>query len=256
MLAPFPFQVSQMSQQKAILRANGFTFKQFFVAHDRCAMKVGTDGVLLGAWAPVANVQRVLDIGSGSGLIALMLAQRTAESVAIDAVELDPAAATQAQENVAESPWPDRVHVHQANIVEWAQRCEQRYSLIVSNPPYFSPGSDCASPERASARYTHDLTHDVLLRCAENLIAEEGFFCVILPEAAGSQMVELARQRGWHLRFRTDVADNDTRPPNRVLLALSPKPGEQLLDRMTIRGPDHQYSDAHCSLTRDFYLFR
>ncbi|BCQ46406.1 hypothetical protein ERHA55_39330 [Erwinia rhapontici] len=96
----------------------------------------------------------------------------------------------------------------------------------------------------------------MLLVCAENLIAEEGFFCVILPESAGSKLVELALQRGWHLRFRTDVADNDTRPPNRVLLALSPKPGEQLLDRMTIRGPDHQYSDAHCSLTRDFYLFR
>lgn len=151
MLAPFPFQVSQMSQQKAILRANGFTFKQFFVAHDRCAMKVGTDGVLLGAWAPVAGVQRVLDIGSGSGLIALMLAQRTPASVDIDAVELDTAAAEQAQENVAESPWPTRVHVHQANIVEWARHCEQRYSLIVSNPPYFSPGSECASPERASA---------------------------------------------------------------------------------------------------------
>lgn len=245
-----------MSQQKAILRANGFTFKQFFVAHDRCAMKVGTDGVLLGAWAPVANVQRVLDIGTGSGLIALMMAQRTAESVNIDAVELDEMAAAQAQENVAASPWSGRVHMHQADIVEWSQRCDQRYSLIVSNPPYFSPGSECASPERASARYTTDLTHDVLLVCAENLIAEEGFFCVILPESAGTKLVELALQRGWHLRFRTDVADNDTRPPNRVLLALSPKPGEQLLDRMTIRGPDHQYSDAHCSLTRDFYLFR
>lgn len=256
MLAPFPFQVSQMSQQKAILRANGFTFKQFFVAHDRCAMKVGTDGVLLGAWAPVANVTRALDIGSGSGLIALMLAQRTAENVEIDAVELDEAAAGQAKENVAASPWPGRVHVHQADIVSWSERCLQRYSLIVSNPPYFAPGSECASPQRASARYTAGLTHDVLLKCAEDLIAEEGFFCVVLPEAAGSKLVELALQRGWHLRFRTDVSDNETRPPNRVLLALSPKAGEQLLDRMTIRGPDQQYSEAHCSLTRDFYLFR
>ena len=256
MLAPFPFQVSQMSQQKAILRANGFTFKQFFVAHDRCAMKVGTDGVLLGAWAPVANVTRVLDIGSGSGLIALMLAQRTAEQVEIDAVELEASAAQQAKENVAASPWPARIHVQQADIVDWARHCLQRYSLIVSNPPYFAPGSECASPERASARYTASLTHDVLLQCAENLITEEGFFCVILPEAAGTTLVELALQRGWHLRFRTDVADNDSRPPNRVLLAFSPQAGEQLLDRMTIRGPDQQYSEAHCSLTRDFYLFR
>lgn len=245
-----------MSQQKAILRANGFTFKQFFVAHDRCAMKVGTDGVLLGAWAPVANVQRVLDIGTGSGLIALMLAQRTADTVQVDAVELDAAAAQQAQENVAASPWPERIHVYQADILQWKTQCEQRYSLIVSNPPYFSPGSECASPERASARYTTDLNHETLLGCAEQLIAEEGFFCVILPEPAGNALVETALQRGWHLRFRTDVSDNETRPPNRVMLALSPKAGEQMLDRMTIRGPDQRYSEAHCSLTRDFYLFR
>ena len=245
-----------MSQQKATLRRNGFTFKQFFVAHDRCAMKVGTDGVLLGAWAPIANVQRVLDIGTGSGLIALMLAQRTADSVMIDAVELDTAAAGQAQENVAASPWPNRICVHQADILQWAQQCEQRYSLIVSNPPYFAAGSACATPERASARYTNDLTHESLLLCAEQLLTADGFFCVVLPENAGSALVEFALQRGWYLRFRTDVADNDTRPPNRVLLALSLQDGEQMLDRMTIRGPDQHYSAAHCSLTRDFYLFR
>ena len=245
-----------MSQQKAILRANGFTFKQFFVAHDRCAMKVGTDGVLLGAWAPVANVRRVLDIGTGSGLIALMLAQRTADSVQIDAVELDEAAAQQAAENVAASPWPQRIRVHQADILAWTADCDQRYSLIVSNPPYFAPGSDCATPERASARYTDSLSHEALLGCAEQLIAEEGFFCVILPESAGNSLVEMALRRGWHLRFRTDVADNETRPPNRVMLALSPQPGEQMWDRMTIRGSDQHYSEAHCSLTRDFYLFR
>ncbi|MGE9552286.1 tRNA(1)(Val) (adenine(37)-N(6))-methyltransferase TrmN [Erwinia amylovora] len=245
-----------MSQQKAVLRANGFTFKQFFVAHDRCAMKVGTDGVLLGAWAPVAGARRVLDIGTGSGLIALMLAQRTAETVTVDAVELDEQAAGQAQENAAASPWAGRITIHQDDILQWAKNCRQRYSLIVSNPPYFVPGVDCATPERASARYTHDLTHDVLLMCAEDLITEDGYFCVILPEPAGNKLVELAQQRGWHLHFRTDISDNDTRPPNRVLLALSPQPGEQYLDRMTIRGPDQRYSEAHCSLTREFYLFR
>ncbi|WP_034919312.1 tRNA1(Val) (adenine(37)-N6)-methyltransferase [Erwinia sp. 9145] len=245
-----------MSQQKAVLRANGFTFKQFFVAHDRCAMKVGTDGVLLGAWAPVAGARRALDIGSGSGLIALMLAQRTAQDVTIDAVELDADAAAQAQENVQASPWANRIHIWQDDILHWSQRCEQRYSLIVSNPPYFSPGSECASAARASARHTTDLTHDMLLTCAETLITEDGFFCVILPAEAGNALAALAQSRGWHLRSRTDISDNETRPPNRVLLALSPAPGEQFLDRMTIRGPDQRYSDAHCSLTRDFYLFR
>ncbi|MGQ7097824.1 tRNA1(Val) (adenine(37)-N6)-methyltransferase, partial [Escherichia sp. SP-MK] len=101
-----------MSQSTSVLRRNGFTFKQFFVAHDRCAMKVGTDGILLGAWAPVAGVKRCLDIGAGSGLLALMLAQRTSDSVIIDAVELESEAAAQAQENINQSPWAERINVH------------------------------------------------------------------------------------------------------------------------------------------------
>nr|WP_154324648.1 tRNA1(Val) (adenine(37)-N6)-methyltransferase [Pantoea sp. 201603H] len=245
-----------MSQQKAILRPNGFTFKQFFVAHDRCAMKVGTDGVLLGAWAPVANVKRVLDIGCGSGLIALMLAQRTDEHVPIDGVEIDADAQQQAQENCAASPWSTRLTIHLQDIRQWAEQCEVRYSLIVSNPPYFSSGVDCASPQRATARYTDSLNHQTLLQCAEALIDEEGFFCVILPQQAGNALAEIAATRGWFLRYRTDIADNDKRPPNRVMLAFSPAPGECFQDSLTIRGPDQRYSEAHCSLTRDFYLFR
>ena len=134
-------------RERPQLNKNGFTFKQFFVAHDRCAMKVGTDAILLGAWAPVAGVRRILDIGSGSGLIALMLAQRTSSPVEIDAVELDGEAAQQARENVQQSPWPQRIHIHQQDIARWAEDCEQRYSLIVSNPPYFAPGVACSTAE-------------------------------------------------------------------------------------------------------------
>lgn len=125
-----------MSQSKFALPRNGFTFKQFFVAHDRCAMKVGTDGILLGAWAPIAQVKRVLDIGAGSGLLALMLAQRTGETVIVDAVELDEEAAQQARENAADSPWAGRLQIHQADIQQWQPRQTRRYELIVSNPPF------------------------------------------------------------------------------------------------------------------------
>lgn len=135
-----------MSQSGSVLRRNGFTFKQFFVAHDRCAMKVGTDGILLGAWAPVADVKRILDIGTGSGLLALMLAQRTDDNVPIDAVELDSGAAMQAQENVAHSPWPHRITVHTDDIQRWAPRQTVRFDLIISNPPYYEPGVECATP--------------------------------------------------------------------------------------------------------------
>ena len=248
-----------MTQEKPharpLLKRNGFTFKQFFVAHDRCAMKVGTDGILLGAWAPVANVRRVLDIGSGSGLIALMLAQRTPSAVTIDAVELDGPAAQQAQENVAQSPWSTRIQVHPQAIAAFTEGCEHRYSLIVSNPPYYPPDVACSTPERATARSTTTLDHYSLLRCAARLIEEEGFFCVVLPEAVGQNMIALAQKEGWHLRFRIDVAEYAHRPPHRVLLGFSPSAGETLLERMAIRNQDTHYSEAWCSLTRDFYLF-
>jgi tRNA1Val (adenine37-N6)-methyltransferase len=237
------------------LQKNGFTFKRFFIAHDRCAMKVGTDGILLGAWVPVAGVRRVLDIGSGSGLIALMVAQRTPDEVHIDAVELDADAAGQAQENVQASPWSSRVTVHHADITDWAEACEQRYSLIVSNPPYFASGVACATPQRAAARATDSLDHQTLLRCAAQLIEEEGFFCVVLPESLGQGMIDQAQQDGWHLRFRYDVAEYAQRPPHRVLLGFSPSAGEQLMERLAIRDENTQYSEDWCSLTRDFYLF-
>lgn len=240
---------------RPLLKRNGFTFKQFFVAHDRCAMKVGTDGILLGAWAPVAQARRVLDIGSGSALIALMLAQRTPDAVIIDAVELDADAAQQAQENVAQSPWAARIQVHAQDIAAFAADCPQRYSLIVSNPPYYPPDVACATSQRDAARSTSTLDHLSLLRSAAQLIEEEGFFCVVLPEAVGQNMIALAERDGWHLRFRIDVAEYAHRPPHRVLLGFSPCAGETLLERMAIRNQDRHYSDAWCSLTRDFYLF-
>ncbi|AUU86579.1 tRNA1(Val) (adenine(37)-N6)-methyltransferase [Leclercia adecarboxylata] len=244
-----------MSQLKAQLRRDGFTFKQFFVAHDRCAMKVGTDGILLGAWAPVAGVKRILDIGSGSGLLALMLAQRTEHAVTLDAVELDPQAAEQAAENVAESPWASRVSLHCADVLAWAPEQTGRYDLIVSNPPYFEPGVACATPQREQARYTDTLDHGALLACAAGLISEEGFFCVVLPESAGSAFIASALEMGWFLRLRTDIAETDGRLPHRVLLALSPKEGECFSDRLVIRGPDQRYSDDYTALTHPFYLF-
>lgn len=243
------------SDSKSALRRNGFTFKKFFVAHDRCAMKVGTDGILLGAWSPIARVNRILDIGTGSGLLALMLAQRTAAEVTIDAVELDPQAAAQAAENVVASPWSERVSVHQADIRQWLPQQAGRYGLIVCNPPYFEQGVECATPEREQARYTTTLDHGELLGLAADAITEEGFFCVVLPESVGKAFTSKALEMGWHLRLRTDVAENESRLPHRVLLAFSPQDGDVFADRLFIRGPEQQYSEAYTALTQAFYLF-
>lgn len=165
-----------MSQSEFALPRNGFTFKRFFVAHDRCAMKVGTDGILLGAWAPIAGVKHVLDIGAGSGLLALMLAQRTGDDVHVEAVELDEEAAAQARENALASPWASRIEVWQADIHQWQPSQTRRYELIISNPPFFAEGVPCATSQREQARYTTTLDHASLLTCAAEHITEEGFF--------------------------------------------------------------------------------
>ncbi|BDH44868.1 tRNA1(Val) (adenine(37)-N6)-methyltransferase [Salmonella enterica subsp. enterica serovar Choleraesuis] len=217
-------------------------------------MKVGTDGILLGAWAPIAGVQRILDIGSGSGLIGLMLAQRTEGHAQIDCVELDSEAADQARENVQASPWPESIRVHCADIKEWAGEQEGRYQLIVSNPPFFEPGIACATSQRDMARTTASLDHSALLNCAARLINEDGFFCVVLPTAQGESFSQLAKEQGWFCRYRMDVSETEVRAPHRMLLALSPSDGEHYHERIAIRDPDQHYSEAWRGLTGAFYL--
>lgn len=243
-----------MSVQKAALRGDGFTFKQFFIGHDRCAMKVGTDGVLLGAWVPVTQVDTILDIGSGSGLLALMLAQRTSNNL-IDAVELDSVAAQQAQDNVQASPWNSRITVHQADILHWMPTDNRRYSLIVSNPPYYEKGVACSSAEREQARYTTTLSYQALLSCARQWIADQGMFCLVLPMLAADEFIGQANQLGWTLRLRTDVAEKEHSSPHRVLLGFSLQAGTLTPKKLVIRGPDNRYSTEFCQLTRDFYLY-
>lgn len=241
-------------EHKPALRAGGFTFKQFFVAHDRCAMKVGTDGVLLGAWAPLSSASRMLDIGCGSGLIALMLAQRSAGRLPIDAVELDETASQQARDNAAASPWPQAVTVHCADITVFARQTAQRYDLIVSNPPYFSPGVACGSDQRAQARYTTTLTHDQLLHSAQRCLTADGLFCVVLPSLVAGTFLQRAAGDGWHLARRLDVADDPNRPVHRALLALARQPVRAVRESLIIRDADRQYSAAYRALTQDFYL--
>lgn len=236
------------------LRRNGFTFKQFFVAHDRCAMKVGTDGVLLGAWAPVIQASRILDIGSGTGLVALMLAQRTSNQVSVDAVELESEAAAQAEENFVESPWQTRLQVFAEDINLFAQRSAHQYDLIVSNPPYFESAVACRDEARNAARYTETLTHDALLRCAGQLIAPAGVFCVVLPYEIGLAFEKAARLQNWHTQARVDIRDRPGKPLNRMLLALSKQPQVADYHELALREQLNVYSAEFRGLIADFYL--
>ncbi|PHM69247.1 tRNA1(Val) (adenine(37)-N6)-methyltransferase [Xenorhabdus sp. KJ12.1] len=240
---------------KPALRRGGFTFKQFFVGHDKCAMKVGTDGVLLGTWAPVDNRKNCLDIGCGSGLIALMIAQRSGNDTAIDAVELDEDAAMQAIENIAQSPWPDRIRVYRQDIHDFAVRSEIRYDLIVSNPPYFEPAIACRNEARNQARYTEALTHQGLLDCVEQLITPNGLFCVVLPYGIGELFEKMAIECGWFPHYRLNIRDRLDKPLHRLLLGLSRQRQEIQVSELMIRAADGTYSNEFQQLVKDFYLY-
>lgn len=232
-------------------RSNGFTFKQFHVAHDRCAMKVGTDGILLGAWAPLTGVRRVLDIGTGSGLIALMLAQRSTNDCQIDAVELDKDAAGQARENVAASPW-----AHRLTIVEAAIQDHRAvpYDLIVSNPPYFVAGQAFSDPARALARHTGSLDPRALLTACQRLLAPSGRVALVLPTAMAAEILCISEHFELYASCYTAVITKEGKEANRVLLLLNRGLNRCERGEIVIHSATGGYSDRYIQLTHPFYL--
>lgn len=217
-------------------------------------MKVGTDAVLLGAWATVAGASRILDIGSGSGLIALMLAQRSDSSVLVDAVELDTPAAEQAGENFQASPWAARLQIFAQDITIVAQTHPAHYDLIVSNPPYFEAAVACRDEARNTARYTETLTHAALLVCANRLLSPNGKFCVVLPYELGLALENNAHQQGWYTSRRLAVRDRPGKPLNRLLLELSKQVIEANIQEMDLREREGVYSPEFRQMIADFYL--
>jgi tRNA1Val (adenine37-N6)-methyltransferase len=187
-----------------------FHFKKFSVRHDRCAMKVGTDGVLLGAWVDIRDAHNILDIGTGSGVIALMLAQRTSGAANIESVEIEKDAADQAAENFRTSPWPSKVSVQQVAIQNYFPPV--RFDLIVSNPPYFNKSLKPPDETRHQVRHTALLPYDELLKAAARLLSPAGRLSLILPYQEAITFVELAERyelfctRRYHFRTRIEKA--------------------------------------------------
>jgi tRNA1Val (adenine37-N6)-methyltransferase len=231
----------------------GFQCKKFYIAHDQCAMKVGTDGLLLGAWAPLPPAgSAILDIGAGSGLLSLMLAQRTLGANPIDAVELDDAATAQAGENVASSPWPNAVQLIKGDILTY--HTDKRYSLIVSNPPFFQQALPAQDARRHQARHTDSLPFAALLQKAATLISEDGVLALVLPPAAAAKVMLLAADTGWVLQQQCVVFSKPGKQ-QRVLLCLNRR--QDTLPRFTellIHDATGAYSAAYQQLLAAFYL--
>lgn len=230
-----------------------FQFKQFSIRHDRCAMKVGTDGVLLGAWASVDGRQQVLDVGTGSGLIALMLAQRN-PAACIVGIDIDPAAVGQARENKSASPWAERIETLTCDFTAPTELAGRQFDLIVSNPPFFAEQVRSADLSRDKARCADSLPLTALLDSVVAHLSPQGVFSLILPYATASTLIGDAAVRGLYLSRRSDVVTTTGKPPKRTLLEFSRTLVPTSSSGITIYDANHTYTPQFAQLTSPFYL--
>ncbi len=230
-----------------------FRFKQFTIFHDKCAMKVGIDGVLLGTWTPVGNARKMLDVGCGTGLIAMMLAQRS--EAEITCIDIDENAVLQAIENVRNSPWPNRIAVLQNSFQDFASISTDRFDLIISNPPYFVNSLKAPDENRTAARHTDSLTHEELIVNALKLLNPSGRICLILPVVEALQCIQFAESKGLCCSKQLTVFPKPGVQAKRFLLEFSRTPQEKSETELTIESEiRHHYSPEFTELAKDFYL--
>jgi tRNA1Val (adenine37-N6)-methyltransferase len=231
-----------------------FQFKQFSIQQDQCAMKVGTDGVLLGAWASLdQHPDSILDIGAGTGLIALQLAQRSSAE-AIDAIELDDAAYEQCVANFEASPWADRLFCYHAGFDEFVDEMEDKYDLIVSNPPFYAEDVASGNTARDQARQSNSLPFGELIQGVVQFLTDKGIFSVIVPFKEEQGFVQLAQNVGLYPNRMTRVKGNPETDFKRSLMEFSFQQNEPHMDTLIIEKERHQYTEAYIKLTQAFYL--
>lgn len=231
-----------------------FAFKQFTIKQDKCAMKVGTDAVLLGAWISPNGSKQILDIGTGTGLIALMLAQKT--DAHIDAIDLDENAFIQAQQNVNESKFANQVAVLHVSLQEFVKISEKKYNLIVTNPPYFEQSLKSTDEQRSFARHADVLPFEDLIDGVLKLLDLKGKFCLILPTLEAEKFRILAQKKGLFLskllRVKSKV-NKDT--DKRYVMQFEFTPTEFSEKTIAIEEEErHQYTDDYKELTKDYYI--
>lgn len=227
-----------------------FNFKQFSVEDTRSAMKVGTDGVLLGAWVSLDGIEdHILDVGTGSGVIALMLAQRTSKATVIG-IDIDAPSAEDASDNFKKSPWAGRMA---AFCTDFRNMKQFPYELIVSNPPFFVNSLKAPDARRSDARHTDTLSYAALASGAVANMAPNGRLAVVLPSDESELFVEQARVAGLFLRRICRVRTTPKQPFKRSLMEFSKNEGELLEEQLTIQN-SCDFTSEYKSLTKDFYL--
>jgi tRNA1Val (adenine37-N6)-methyltransferase len=227
-----------------------FQFKQFAVDDKGCAMKVGTDGVLLGAWVNLPRDGRFLDIGTGCGLIALILAQRS--SAHITAIEIECEAVQQSEQNFKNSPWADRLNVIEGAVQQYNP--ESKFNLIVSNPPFFSNSLKAPEKQRNAARHNDTLPPEALLYAVDKLLSVDGIFSFILPVQEAQNLITIASSHHLYLSRSCLVFSKEGKQPNRLMGELSRSEYTLKQETCCIRTADGKYSQEYRNLTEPFYL--
>jgi len=231
-----------------------FNFKQFSVNQDRCAMKIGTDGVLLAAWTPlINNPYNVLDIGAGTGILSLMLAQRS-NAEQIDAIEIDEDAYEQCVENFEASPWDDKLFCFHAGLDEFVDEPEDEYDLIISNPPFYTDDYKSDNTSRDLARFEDALPFEELIEAAALLLSDNGIFSVIIPYKEEERFVAMCKELDLFPLKITRVKGTPTSEIKRSLLAFCRIEQTPLIDELIIEISRHNYTREYIALTKDFYL--
>ncbi|GAA5220379.1 methyltransferase [Membranihabitans marinus] len=219
-------------------------------------MKVGTDGILLGAWAPIDGVNSALDIGAGTGLLSVMLAQRASQLDPIIGVEIDERSYYEAKENFEQSPWADRLNIVHQSIQDFANEVDFGFDLIISNPPFFTGGTLSESQTKNNVRHTIKLPHSDLLRSVKRLLNPKGRFTVILPTLEGYRFIELAEQYGLYESKITMVKPTAEKEIERLLINFRTKPVDRIVESELILrdGQTGQMTEDYSNLVSDFYL--
>jgi len=217
-------------------------------------MKVGMDGVLLGAWADASGAERILDIGTGTGLIALMMAQKN-NLAQIDAIEIDPEAFPEAFLNVQQSPWNGRIQIELSSFQEFTEQTDRKYDLIVSNPPFFTNGIKAPIENRAQARHSHSLPLNVLISGAARLLNENSRISLVLPIESLQEVEKLATLNVLFISRLCRVKPNPIKPEFRILIELTNSEcAIQESELMIEFEKHHDYTPEYKELTKDFYL--
>ena len=231
-----------------------FNFKEFSINQDKTAMKVGTDGVLLGAWTSIkTKPYSILDIGTGTGLIALQFAQRC-DAELIDALEIDNNAYEQAVENFEQSNWSDRLFCYHASLAEFVDEIDDKYDLIVSNPPFYTDEYKSDDKQRNQARFTDSLSFDELLESASLLLSKSGIFSVIIPFKEEETFLQLAKEYNLFTNRICRVKGNVNSQIKRSLIEMSFNKTNIIEEELTIEIERHKYTKEYTDLVKDFYL--